>query len=78
VTYLYAHDLAFIQARGFGELAAAAAAAVIPLLQARGARRVVDIGCGAGVSTKALVDGGFDTLAIEHSEALLALTREVI
>jgi len=77
VTYLYDDDLAFIQARGFGELAAAAASAVIPLLQARGARRVVDVGCGAGVSTKALVDAGFDTLAIEPSEALLALAQKV-
>jgi SAM-dependent methyltransferase len=73
---LYDDDLAFIQARGFGELAAAAAAAVIPLLQARGARRVVDVGCGAGVSTQALVNAGFDTLAIEPSEALLATARE--
>ena len=72
----YDDDLAFIQARGFGELAAAAAAAVIPRLHARGARRVVDVGCGAGVSTQALVAAGFDTLALEPSEALLALARQ--
>ncbi len=72
----YDEDLAFIQASGFGELAAAAIAAVIPKLKTRGARRVVDVGCGAGVSTKALVDSGFDTLAIEPSAALLALARE--
>jgi SAM-dependent methyltransferase len=77
VSHLYDDDLAFIQARGFGELAAAAAAAVIPLLRARGVRRVVDVGCGAGVSTKALVDAGFDTLAIEPSAALLALAQKV-
>jgi SAM-dependent methyltransferase len=71
----YDEDLAFIQAAGFGELAAAATAAVIPRLKASGARRVVDVGCGAGVSTKALVDAGFDTLAIEPSAALLELAR---
>ena len=72
----YDEDLAFIQALGFGEVAAAAIAAVIPRLTARGARRVIDVGCGAGVSTKALVEAGFDTLAIEPSAALLALARE--
>ena len=72
----YDEDLAFIQAAGFGELAAAAIAAVIPKLKARGARRVIDVGCGAGVSTKALVDAGFDTLAIEPSAALLELARQ--
>ena len=72
---LYDDDLAFVHAQGFGELAGAAADAVIPGLLARGARRVVDVGCGAGVSTRALVDAGFDTLAIEPSPALLELAR---
>lgn len=72
---LYDEDLAFVQASGFGELAAAAVAAVIPRLKARGARRVIDVGCGAGVSTKALVDAGFDTLALDPSAALLELAR---
>jgi SAM-dependent methyltransferase len=71
----YDEDLAFIHASGFGEVAAGAIAAVIPQLKARGARRVVDVGCGAGVSTKALVDAHFETLAIEPSAALLALAR---
>lgn len=77
MTRLYDDDLAFVQARGFGDLAAAAAAAVVPQLLARGARRVIDVGCGAGVSTKALVEAGFDTIAIEPSEALLELAREL-
>ena len=72
----YEDDLAFIQAVGFGKLAAAAMAAVIPKLKARGAQRVIDVGCGAGVTTKALVDAGFDTLAIEPSTALLELARQ--
>lgn len=72
---LYGEDLAFIQAAGFGEVAAAATAGVIRQLKGRGARRVVDVGCGAGVSTKALVEAGFETLAIEPSAALLAIAR---
>lgn len=72
---LYDEDLAFIHARGFGELAAAAVAALIPRLRARAVRRVVDVGCGAGVSTRALVDAGFDTFALEPSRALLEVAR---
>lgn len=72
---LYDEDLAFIQAAGFGELAAAAIATLIPLLKARGARRVIDVGCGAGVSTRALLQAGLETLAIEPSEAMLRLAR---
>jgi PAS domain S-box-containing protein len=37
----YEEDLAFVQAAGFGELARAAMAAVLPELRARGARRVI-------------------------------------
>lgn len=72
---MYDDDLAFVHARGFGELAAAATAALIPRLHAGGARRVLDVGCGAGVSTRALVGAGFDTVAIEPSAALLELAR---
>jgi SAM-dependent methyltransferase len=75
MTELYDDDLAFIHAEGFGELAAAAAAVIIPRLEARGANRVIDVGCGAGVTTKALVDAGFETTAIEPSEALLERAR---
>lgn len=75
-TRLYGDDLAFVQANGFGGFAAAAIAEVIPKLRARGAKRVVDVGCGAGVTTKALVDAGFETLALEPSPELLAFARE--
>jgi SAM-dependent methyltransferase len=77
MTHQYEEDLAFIHASGFGELATAAIASVIPHLKARGARRVIDVGCGAGVTTKALVEAGFETLAIEPSAALLELARKV-
>ncbi len=76
MTQLYGDDLAFVQAHGFAELAVAAVAAVIPRLRERGARRVVDVGCGAGESTAALVAAGFDTLAIEPSLALLEYARK--
>lgn len=75
MTAPYDDDLAFIHAAGFGELATAAVAALVPELKQRGARRVVDVGCGAGVSTKVLLEAGFETLAIEPSSALLEIAQ---
>lgn len=72
---LYAEDLAFVQAQGFGGFAAGAIAQVIPWLVASGAKRVIDVGCGAGVTTKALVEAGFETLALDPSAELLAVAR---
>ncbi len=74
---LYREDLAYIQAVAFGGLANGAMPAVIDRLRASRipVRRVVDIGCGAGISTRALVDVGFDTLAIDPSAPLLAIAR---
>jgi SAM-dependent methyltransferase len=72
----YGEDLAFIQARGFAGFASAAIAELLPKLSEQGVSRVVDVGCGAGVTTKALVEAGFETLAIEPAPALLAIARE--
>jgi SAM-dependent methyltransferase len=73
---LYGDDLAFVQANGFGGFARAAIAELIPKLVARGVTRVIDVGCGAGVTTRALLEAGFETLAIEPSPGLLAFARE--
>ncbi len=75
---LYQEDLAFIQAVAFGGLATGAMPAVIERLRASRipVRRVVDAGCGAGISTRALVDAGFEACAIEPSAALLAIARD--
>jgi len=74
---LYEEDLAYIQAIAFGDLAKGAMPAVIERLRASRipVRRVVDVGCGAGISTRALVDAGFETRAIEPSPSLLAIAR---
>jgi SAM-dependent methyltransferase len=76
---LYDDDLAYIQAAAFGGLAAGAAPAIVALLRRNPVpvRRVVDVGCGAGVTTRALTDAGFDTLAVEPSAALLEHARRV-
>jgi SAM-dependent methyltransferase len=71
----YDEDLAYVQAAGFGGLAKTAISALVPRLRACGAEKVIDVGCGAGVTTRALVDEGFAPLAIEPSGALPAIAR---
>lgn len=72
---LYEEDLAHVHAAGYGGLAAAAIAHLAPRLRAAGARSVVDVGCGPGVTTRALLDAGFVVVAIEPSPAFAARAR---
>lgn len=74
---LYEVDLAYIHAVGFGGLATGAAPAIVEILKHAPlpVRRVVDVGCGAGQLTVALVDAGFEVTAIDNSPGLLAAAR---
>jgi SAM-dependent methyltransferase len=74
---LYKEDLAYIHAAAFGGLAQGAAPEVLRLLNAAAIRisRVVDVGCGAGPLTAALVQAGFDATGIDQSDELLAIAR---
>lgn len=70
----YGDDLAYIHARGFTALADAAADEILQLLgEPRGP--VVDLGCGNGVTTRALVAAGHDVIAVDSSPAMLELAR---
>jgi SAM-dependent methyltransferase len=77
---LYDEDLAFAQAAGFGAFATNAAPGIVERLREAPIpiRRVIDVGCGAGVTTRALVDAGFDVLAVEPSPALIAIAQAAV
>ncbi|MFZ3368779.1 MAG: methyltransferase domain-containing protein [Candidatus Sulfotelmatobacter sp.] len=77
---LYKQDLAHIQAAAFGNLAQGAAPEIIRLLKCAPVqiRRVVDVGCGAGPLTAALVEAGFEVTGIDSSAELLAIARTAI
>jgi len=76
--HLYGPDLARVQAEAFGEIAERASPALVALLRASTVtvRRVYDLGCGAGVTTAALVAAGFDTTGVDRSPDLLAFARQ--
>jgi SAM-dependent methyltransferase len=74
---LYQRDLAYVQAAAFGSLAQGAAPEIIRRLQNSNSqlRRVIDVGCGAGVLARALTDAGFDVTGIDPSAELLEFAR---
>ena len=53
-----------------------AGVAILPELRARGARQVLDLGCGVGRHALLLAEHGFDVEAIDGSPAGLAVVRE--
>ena len=74
---LYQCDLAYVHAAAFETLARGAAREIILRLQSCSApvRKVMDVGCGAGPLTKALVDVGFEVTGVDTSAELLELAR---
>jgi SAM-dependent methyltransferase len=76
----YKQDLAYIHATGFGKLARGAAPAIIRMLRCASVRiqRVVDVGCGAGPLTAALIAVGFEVTGIDSSAELLTIARTAV
>jgi len=74
---LYQRDLAYVHAAAFETLARGAAGEIVRRLQNSTAqvRKVMDMGCGAGPLTKALVNAGFDVTGVDTSAELLELAR---
>jgi SAM-dependent methyltransferase len=74
---LYQCDLAYVHAAAFETIAREAAREIIRRLQGSDApvRKVMDLGCGAGPLTKALVDAGFEVTGVDTSAELLELAR---
>src|SRR2546423_6963312 len=77
---LYKRDLAYIHAAAFGSLAQGAAPEIVRVLKSAPVeiRRIVDIGCGAGLLTAALAEAGFEVTGIDASAELLSIARTAV
>ena len=73
----YREDLALVHHLGFGFHADACAPGILRLLEPVRQRDglVIEIGCGSGLLTAYLVDGGLRVMATDASEAMLNLAR---
>jgi SAM-dependent methyltransferase len=75
---VYGRDLAAVHDAGFDFLARGGTATLLRELRRAGLRhgRVVDLGCGSGVTAELLTREGYDVLGIDPSTDMLALARE--
>jgi SAM-dependent methyltransferase len=76
----YRRDLALIHHLGFGFHAEDCAPGMLALLEPVRERNglVVELGCGSGLLTRHLVDGGHRVIATDASPAMLEIARETV
>ncbi|MBJ7458710.1 MAG: methyltransferase domain-containing protein [Thermoleophilaceae bacterium] len=74
----YRAALAQIHDDGFGFIATGAAKVLLAGLKLNGLREglVVELACGGGISSRMIVDGGFDVLGYDMSPDMIELARE--
>jgi SAM-dependent methyltransferase len=74
----YKTDLAFIHDAGFADLAVKSASGIVGLLRRSGIRDglVVELGCGSGLSARALTQAGYRVLGVDISQAMIAIAKK--
>jgi SAM-dependent methyltransferase len=74
----YSADLARVHDEGFDFWVRAAIPALLRRLRAAGigGGLVVELGCGSGISSAALLDAGYDVLGVDVSAEMLVIARE--
>src|SRR5262245_6003709 len=75
---MYSTDVAVVHDAAFGELAERAAPAIVGRLHAHGIRggRIVELGCGSGITAALLASSGYDVTGIDASAAMVRLARQ--
>lgn len=74
---IYRDDLAHIHNAGFGAFAKAAADYLSKFFRTppNSIGRIVDVGCGSGISSRVFADAGFSVIGIDSSPAMIQLAR---
>lgn len=74
----YREDLAYIHDVGFRSYVLQALPGILATLKQQGIEsgRVVDLGCGSGLSSEALVQAGYQVFGIDLSAAMIAIARQ--
>ena len=74
----YQEDLAYIHHVGFGDFARRAAPELLRLLQRKNRQTglVLDLGCGSGIWTQALIRAGYEVHGLDLSPAMIKLARQ--
>ena len=77
VQSLYQADLAYVHATAFETLARGASREIVRRLESSSVdiHKIIDVGCGAGPLTRALVDAGFDVTGVDTSAELLQIAH---
>jgi SAM-dependent methyltransferase len=74
----YDVDLAYIHDTGYGDFARNAAPGVLKIILqcADTSRLVVDLGCGSGIWSRALVDAGYEVVGVDVSAPMIEIARQ--
>jgi SAM-dependent methyltransferase len=74
----YQNDLAYIHDNGFGGFARSSAPGLLSLFRQNGITEgvIVDLGCGSGISARALADSGYEVVGVDISPAMIELARQ--
>jgi cyclopropane fatty-acyl-phospholipid synthase-like methyltransferase len=77
VNSIYHHDLAYIHAAAFEFIAKGASPEILSRLQncTTKVRKVLEVGCGAGTLTKALLEARFNVTSADSSAEMLELAK---
>ncbi|MEO1403879.1 MAG: class I SAM-dependent methyltransferase [Cyanobacteria bacterium J06635_1] len=71
----YREDLAYIHDVGFDHYVLNTLPGILDILKPRQGGLILDLGCGSGLSTQALINAGYQAIGIDISAAMIEIAR---